>query len=287
MAQKIQRGEKIPLTAPSGGVVSGQGYVIGEFFVIAEHDAAEGEQFVGNRAHVFPIPKSTSVAFSEGDPIYWDEADEEANDDPANKCVAIACEDTADSAATVPGLIIGVALGDVASLTSRMDEQERVYSIDGTAGDTATMSNTSEHTFTTKTTVPAKADGYVGRWCNWECEILVSGAVSTPAITAKLYLGTAALESQVIATAAANDGVVLKGRMLINSATSARVYKGLGYTKDSTVAYQTPIAPADLTIQTLTSARDVTASVTSDAGNAGNTAVIKSLRFEIEPLAAA
>lgn len=153
------------------------------------------------------------------------------------------------------------------------------YTFSG-AGDQATMSNTSEQVFTKKATVPADALA-IDDWCEWEAEIFIDGAVSTPAVTGKLYIGTATLESQVIATAAANDYLILRGHGRVSAATTLRAYKGLGETKDGTLSAQTHAAGADVTIQSLGTARDVTASVTSDAGNAGNLATIKTLRFTV------
>ncbi|MCC7539425.1 MAG: DUF2190 family protein [Deltaproteobacteria bacterium] len=274
--------EPLTLIAPSGGVVAGEPLIIGGLFVTPSTSADEGESFAAEVCSVRRIAKSTSVAFTQLEPVYWDVADEEVNDDTANQCVGHAVVAAAEADTHVLVREIDVPVADVSSLGTRMDAQERIWG-HGTGGDTATMSDTNAKVFTTKSTVPANALA-IGDECEWEAEILISGATATPQITCKLFLGTAELESQVISTAAANDGVVMRGRGIITGATTMRVYKGLGYTKDATVAYVTPIAPADLTIQALTSDRDITASVTSGAGNAGNTAVFKSLRFRAAAL---
>lgn len=275
---------QIPTMVAPSALTAGVPVVIGGIFAIPRVDVASGAEFAAHTRCQVRLPKATGFVPAAGDVAYWDVADAELNSDTANVPCGhyIRAAATGDEYAFVR--LLDTPVASVSSLDTRLDKIERVYGFTG-AGDTATMNNTSEKVFTSKATVPANA-GAVEDWCEWECEILISGAVSTPQITAKLYLGTAELDSQVIATAAANDGVVLKGRGRITGATTMRAYKGLGYTKDGTVAYQTPVAPVDLTIQALTSARDVTASVTSNAGDAGNTAVIKSLRFEIKSLAA-
>lgn len=71
----VQRGETLPLKAPSGGVVSGVGYVIGGLFVVALDTVAEGLPFQGARSGVFEMRKAThasSKAFTEGEGVFWD-----------------------------------------------------------------------------------------------------------------------------------------------------------------------------------------------------------------------
>lgn len=148
------------------------------------------------------------------------------------------------------------------------------------AGDQVTMNDTSEKVFTKKATVPADVAA-IDDFCEWEAEVFVDSATSTPAVTVKMYLGTAELESQAIATAAANDYVIVRGRGRITAATTLRAYKGLGETKDATLTLATHAAPTDVSIQALNAARDVTVSCTSDAGNSNNKATIKALRFTI------
>lgn len=67
----VQPGHVLTLTAPSGGVVSGQGYVIGALFVVALHNADEGAPFEGQCTGVFNLPKTSAQAWTEGAAIYW------------------------------------------------------------------------------------------------------------------------------------------------------------------------------------------------------------------------
>lgn len=73
MRNYVQPGDTITLTAPAGGVTSGQGVLKGRLFVVATDDAEEGEPFEGMTYGVFDFPKA-AVAFSEGDPAFWDAA---------------------------------------------------------------------------------------------------------------------------------------------------------------------------------------------------------------------
>jgi len=68
----IQPGNVLTLTAPAGGVVSGAGYMIGDLFVVALHDAAEGAAFEGQCVGVWQLPKKSGEAWTEGAAIYWD-----------------------------------------------------------------------------------------------------------------------------------------------------------------------------------------------------------------------
>lgn len=77
----IQEGDCLTLTAPTGGVVSGQGYLIGAVFVVATVTAAAGAKFAGCVMGVFELPKTGSQAWAEGQKIYWDNANARADSD--------------------------------------------------------------------------------------------------------------------------------------------------------------------------------------------------------------
>lgn len=73
MRTYLHEGDKLTLTAPSGGVTAGVGYVIGaNTFVVAEGTAAAGAKFVGIHTGVVRLLKSTSDAATEGADAYWD-----------------------------------------------------------------------------------------------------------------------------------------------------------------------------------------------------------------------
>lgn len=60
-------------TAPSGGVVSGTAYKIGQQLVVAAADADEDEVFQGQACGVFELPKTTGTAWTEGAVLYWND----------------------------------------------------------------------------------------------------------------------------------------------------------------------------------------------------------------------
>jgi predicted RecA/RadA family phage recombinase len=68
----IQPGENLTLIAPSGGVVSGTGYLIGTLFVVAQVSAAAAATFAASTCGVWELPKA-SGAWTAGAKVYWDD----------------------------------------------------------------------------------------------------------------------------------------------------------------------------------------------------------------------
>lgn len=68
-----QPGDTVNLTAPSGGVMSGLGYQIGQLFVVAGNTVAENETFPGKVTGVCELVKNTGEAWTEGALVYWDD----------------------------------------------------------------------------------------------------------------------------------------------------------------------------------------------------------------------
>ena len=80
MRNFVQPGDVQTFTAPSGGVVSGGVYKIGQVLVVAAFDAAQGAEFEGKIRGVFSeMPKATGTGWTEGALLYWDVADGEFN----------------------------------------------------------------------------------------------------------------------------------------------------------------------------------------------------------------
>lgn len=72
MKNFVQPGESLTLTAPVGGVTSGNGYQIGQLFVVAAATVAAGLPFVGAVLGVVTLPKTAAQVFAEGALVYWD-----------------------------------------------------------------------------------------------------------------------------------------------------------------------------------------------------------------------
>jgi predicted RecA/RadA family phage recombinase len=69
----IQEGETVTLTAPSGGVKSGEGFISGSLFAIAQYDADQAAPVEGGTVGIWSLPKAgTPLTFAEGAAVYWD-----------------------------------------------------------------------------------------------------------------------------------------------------------------------------------------------------------------------
>jgi len=80
-------GQSLPYTA-GADIVSGDPVEVGEFFGVAKGDIANGSDGELQLTGVVEIPKNNTVAFSQGDPVYWDGADSNVNDDSINNKLA-------------------------------------------------------------------------------------------------------------------------------------------------------------------------------------------------------
>lgn len=74
MKNYLGPGQTVTLTAPSGGVVKGQGYQIGQLFVVACETKAQTLPFEAMLTGVFTLPKADGggSAWVEGARLYWD-----------------------------------------------------------------------------------------------------------------------------------------------------------------------------------------------------------------------
>lgn len=70
----VQPGDVLEFTAPSGGVVSGSVYRIGQFVGIATVTAAEGVRFNMQLVGVWMLPKVSAQAWTVGQLLFWDNA---------------------------------------------------------------------------------------------------------------------------------------------------------------------------------------------------------------------
>jgi predicted RecA/RadA family phage recombinase len=73
MKNFLYEGDTLEFTAPSGGVVSGSGYKIGDTFVVSAVTVAAGVLFNGRVRGVVALPKAASVTPAQGVKLYWDD----------------------------------------------------------------------------------------------------------------------------------------------------------------------------------------------------------------------
>jgi len=75
MKNRIKSGDTLTLTAPSGGVISGGFYKIGQLLVVAVATVAQGLPFEGAVTGEYAsAPKATGQAWTEGALVYWSTA---------------------------------------------------------------------------------------------------------------------------------------------------------------------------------------------------------------------
>ena len=98
----IQPGRHITVTAPTGGVLSGEGVLIGTLFGIAQYDAAEGAEVEILTEGVVDIGKTSALAISVGDRLFWDGTNKVVNKTAtAQVCVGVAVSVAANPSDTV------------------------------------------------------------------------------------------------------------------------------------------------------------------------------------------
>lgn len=75
MRNYISKPDVVTMTAPAGGIVSGQGHLFGGLFGVACASAAAGAKVAVSTWGVFSLPKKTGAGLTEGQAVYWSEAD--------------------------------------------------------------------------------------------------------------------------------------------------------------------------------------------------------------------
>jgi predicted RecA/RadA family phage recombinase len=68
----IQNRDVIAVTAPTGGVTSGDGVVVGALFGVAAFTAAEGETVEIATRGVYVLPKEPTAVITAGAQVAWD-----------------------------------------------------------------------------------------------------------------------------------------------------------------------------------------------------------------------
>jgi len=71
MKNYLGPGESVTRTVPSGGVVSGSGYKIGNLFCVATVTAAAGERAVFQTAGIVTLPKFPTENWAEGTLVWF------------------------------------------------------------------------------------------------------------------------------------------------------------------------------------------------------------------------
>lgn len=96
----VRAGATITCVAPSGGVISGNLYIIGALIVIASVTVAEGEEFEGHTKECWTLPKVAADVVTVGAKAYYDAATGE---------VTVAADNGADTNFTPIGHFVSAA----------------------------------------------------------------------------------------------------------------------------------------------------------------------------------
>jgi predicted RecA/RadA family phage recombinase len=107
MKAYVQPGKSLTVTAPAGGVLSGQGILIGTLFGIAQYDAVEGAELEILTEGVVEIPKTSALQIDVGDRLFWDATNKVVN----KTATAQVCVGVAVSAAANPSASVRIKLG--------------------------------------------------------------------------------------------------------------------------------------------------------------------------------
>ncbi len=105
MKNFIHTGNAMTFTAPAGGVVSGNAYLVGALLVIATTTAAAAAPFEGKTDGVFTLPKVAGGAWLEGQLLYWDSAASNVGTVVGATTRRIGCAAVAALAADVAGQV--------------------------------------------------------------------------------------------------------------------------------------------------------------------------------------
>lgn len=106
MKNFVQDGDVITVTAPYA-VSSGGGVLVGaNLFGVATSDIANGAQGEIAVEGVFDLPKTSALAITTGDRLFWDNTNKVVNKTAtAQVCVGIALSDAANPSSTVRVLL--------------------------------------------------------------------------------------------------------------------------------------------------------------------------------------
>jgi predicted RecA/RadA family phage recombinase len=106
----IQNGDVITVTAPSGGVQSGDGVIVGSLFGVAAFTAAEGDPVEIATRGVYVLPKEPTAVIAAGDQVAWDATAKQIDLPGAGLYpVGIATEAAGNGIATVRVRLDGIA----------------------------------------------------------------------------------------------------------------------------------------------------------------------------------
>lgn len=284
----VEPGDTLPLTAPSGGVVSGTPYLIGSVFGVAQTTQDEDEEFPLMVVGVHILPKQTGVTFAEGDPAYWDDGAGNIDTTTTHPVVGVVTKDAASGDTEVWVRLSQPTIENPTVFGTRVDVLEAQNGIvfadtNAGVGDQVNMTTTAAHPFTEKCSVPA-ATAEADDFLNIDGSVWVDDQDSNPQITVEVLVGSTVVDTLVIATAADNDYVAFHERIKLTAvgASLTGEVTSSGMIKDGTVTQRGAVQKALAITASSTAGFDVTVQATSNAGHADNKATLRTISISLE-----
>ena len=110
MQNFIQNGHVITVTTPAGGILSGEGLIVGNIFGVAAYSAAEGDPLELATTGVYKLPKATAAVLTVGARVAWDNTAKNINVPGAGRFpVGVATEAAGNGVTSVVVRLDGVA----------------------------------------------------------------------------------------------------------------------------------------------------------------------------------
>lgn len=109
MKNYIQNGHVITAAAPTGGIASGEGLIVGSIFGVAAYSAADGEPVELATTGVYKLPKATAAVLTVGARVAWDNTAKNINVPGAGRFpVGVATEAAGNGISSVAVRLDGV-----------------------------------------------------------------------------------------------------------------------------------------------------------------------------------
>lgn len=105
----VQEGSVIAVATPSGGVVSGQGLMIGNMFCVASADYAEGATGQYMTKGVFTLPKKSTDTIDPLQVVYWNATDKITETKTSGYRVGVSLETSGNGKTTCIVRLDGIA----------------------------------------------------------------------------------------------------------------------------------------------------------------------------------
>jgi predicted RecA/RadA family phage recombinase len=110
MKNYLQNGHIIRVTAPSGGIASGEGLIAGNVFGIAAYSSDEGDPVELGTTGVYQLPKASAAVLTVGARVAWDNTAKNINVPATGRFpVGVATEAAGNGVTSVAVRLDGVA----------------------------------------------------------------------------------------------------------------------------------------------------------------------------------